>query len=271
MLESELRMNQLDFSTIRAVLKTQTFGRDLVILPRTSSTNDVAKGLAAEGAPEGTVVLADEQTAGRGRMGRRWLAPRGTCLLCSILFHPDLLPTQAQRLTMLCSMAAADAVEQVAGLSVALKWPNDLIVKSQTWGKLAGVLTETGIAGERLEFAIVGIGVNVNVPPQMLPALAPDATSILAETGHPVDRVALLAALLAGVERRYEALRAGESPHREWAARLATLGQPVKAVISEGTLTGVAESVDEGGALLLRTPDGVLHRLLAGDVTLDRS
>ncbi|HUX75724.1 MAG TPA: biotin--[acetyl-CoA-carboxylase] ligase [Anaerolineae bacterium] len=284
-------MNRIDPSSIQATLTTRAFGRELVYLPHTGSTNDVAKDLAAQGAPEGTVVLADEQMTGRGRMGRRWLAPPGTCLLCSILFRPHLPPAQAQRLTMLCSLAAADAVEQVAGLRVSVKWPNDLVVKSQisnlksrNWCKLAGVLTETGVIGEQvksqipnpksqnwcLEYVIVGIGINVNVEPDALPTLAPDATSVLAEVGRRVDRGALLVALLDGVERRYEALQAGASPHREWEARLATLGQPVVVTTSEGVLTGVAESVDEDGALLLRTPDGALRRLLAGDVTLDR-
>ena len=279
----------LDFSIIQSALTTQTFGRKLAVLPRTGSTNDVAKDLAARGAPEGTVVVADEQTAGRGRLARRWLAPPRTSLLCSLLFRPDLPPIQAQRLTMLCSLAAADAIEQVAGLQVHLKWPNDLVVKSQlanrksavrnlhspfsilyspTWRKLAGILTETGITGERLDFAVVGIGVNVNVEPQVLPTLAPDATSILAEVGCPVDRVALLVAFLAGVERRYQGLRAGESPYREWAVRLATLGQPVEVSTPAGVLAGVAESVDEDGALLLRLPDGGLRVLVAGDVTL---
>ncbi len=269
--------DKLSQEQIEAALATRVFGRNLAVLPRTGSTNDVAKELAAQGAPEGTVVVADEQTAGRGRMGRRWLAPPGTCLLCSILFHPDLPPTRAQRLTMLCALAMAGAVEETAGLRVWLKWPNDLIIESRisnpetrNWRKLGGILTETGVVGEQLDFVVVGIGVNVNVPPQTLPTLAPDATSILAEVGRPVDRIMLLAALLSGVERRYAALRAGESPHQEWAAWLATLGQPVKATTCEGVLTGVAESVDEDGALLLRTPDDVLHRLVAGDVTLHR-
>jgi len=270
-------MDELSEGRIGAALTTRAFGRNLVSLSRVGSTNDVAKDLAVQGAPEGTVVLADEQTAGRGRMGRRWLAPPGTCLLCSILFRPDLPPTQAQRLTMLCSLAAADAVGQVAGLRVALKWPNDLIVQSPTsnlqsqdWRKLAGILTETGVVGERLEFVVVGIGINVNVAPQDLPGLAPDATSILAETGREVERAMLLAALLAGVEARYARLQAGESPHAEWVARLATLGRSVEAMTSTGMVTGVAESVDQDGALLLRTPGGGLHRLVAGDVTLAR-
>lgn len=266
---------QIDLATIQAALSTRVFGHELIYLPHTGSTNDVARELAQQGAPEGTVVVADEQTAGRGRMARRWLAPPDTCLLCSILFRPHLPPAQVQRLTMLCSLAGADVVEQIAGLRVAIKWPNDLIVpspiptpQSQAWKKLAGVLTETGIKGERLDFVVVGIGVNVNVEAEMLPTLAPDATSVLAEVGRLADRGTLLVALLTGVERRYEALKAGESPHREWAARLATLGQPVQIATSEGTLTGVAESVDEDGALLIRTRAGELRRLLVGDVTL---
>ena len=260
---------------VLATLTTEVFGRNLVILPRTGSTNGVAKALAEKGAAAGTVVVTDEQTAGRGRMGRRWLAPARTCILCSILFRPDLPLSQAQRLTMLCALAAADAVESVAGLSVWLKWPNDLVVESRIpdphsprWRKLAGLLTETGVTENRLEFVVVGIGINVNVPPEVLPTLAADATSILAEVGRQVDRAVLLAALLAGVERRYDALRAGGSPQQEWVTRLARLGQPVEATTPTGTLAGVAEAVDEDGALLLRTPDGVLHRLLSGDVTL---
>jgi BirA family biotin operon repressor/biotin-[acetyl-CoA-carboxylase] ligase len=235
----------------------------------------MAKELASQGAPQGTVVVADEQTAGRGRLNRRWIAPPGTSLLCSILFRPNLLPSQVNRLTMLCSMAAADAVEEVARLPVGVKWPNDLIVRSQVanrrsqdWRKLAGILTETGLIGDDLAFAIVGIGINVNVPPEALPGLAPQATSILAETGREIDRAELLAALLQHVEMRYQRLKTGENPGQEWGSRLITLGQRVKVITPEDVLNGMAEAVDEDGALLLRTDDGSVQRLLAGDVTL---
>jgi BirA family biotin operon repressor/biotin-[acetyl-CoA-carboxylase] ligase len=178
---------------------------------------------------------------------------------------------------MLCSLAAADAVELVAGLQVTLKWPNDLVILSRipntqypTWRKLAGILTETGVTGERLDLAVVGIGINVNVALDVLPTLAPDATSILTETNQVVERATLLGSLLRGVEARYARLQAGKSPHAEWAARLATLGQHVEVTTSDGVLAGIAEAVDKDGALLLRAPDGALHRLLAGDVTLTR-
>jgi BirA family biotin operon repressor/biotin-[acetyl-CoA-carboxylase] ligase len=270
-------MDQLDLSSLQTALTTRILGRELTYLPRTGSTNDAAKKLAAQGAPEGTVVVADEQTAGRGRLGRRWLAPPGTCLLCSILFRPSLSPTQTQQLTMLCAIAATNAIKETAGLHVWLKWPNDLVVKSPIpnlqspeWKKLAGILTETGLTGKHLDYAIVGIGINVNVEPELLPTLDPNATSTLAETGQAVDRGALLARFLAEVEQRYEALKAGKSPYQEWASRLATLGQQVRATTSEETLVGVAESVEKDGTLLLRTPDGVRHRLTVGDVSLHR-
>jgi BirA family biotin operon repressor/biotin-[acetyl-CoA-carboxylase] ligase len=271
MVESTTTMDRLDLPHLRTLLAIHSFGRELIYLPRVGSTNDVLKESARQGAPEGTVAVTDEQTAGRGRLGRRWLAPANTCILCSILFRPRLAPAQTQRLTMLCALAAADAIEKTTGLHVWLKWPNDLIVKSQCWKKLGGILTETGIAGEQVSFAIVGIGINANVGRRALPALDPNATSILAESGRPTERAALLAALLAGIEQRYTALQAGESPHQEWASRLATLGQRVEASTAQETLTGVAESVDEDGALLLRVPDGTLHRLVVGDVTLKQS
>ena len=255
---------------IEAALTSEFIGRQLVYLPVTSSTNTVAKELAREGAPDGTVVVADEQSAGRGRLDRRWLAPPATSILCSILFRPELPLDRALYLMMVCSLAAADAVGQVSALRPALKWPNDLIVEDEQarWRKLAGLLTETGVRGDRLEYVIVGIGINVNIGAGDLPALAPDATSILAETGQPVDRVALLAVLLAEIDQRYQALRAGESPYGEWAGRLATLGRQVRAVTPTGVITGMAEYVDHGGVLFLRTGGGVLHRLQAGDVTL---
>jgi BirA family biotin operon repressor/biotin-[acetyl-CoA-carboxylase] ligase len=266
--------DQLNIRRLHGMLTTATFGRRLIYRPQIGSTNDLAKDLASEGAPEGTVVVADEQTAGRGRLGRRWLAPPGSALLCSILFRPTLPLRNAPQLTMVCALAAADAVATVARLDVALKWPNDLIVatggrgEAAAWRKLAGLLTETGVMGDRLDFVVVGIGLNANVPAEVLPQIAPRATSLRAETGREADREALLASLLAGIERRYAALQAGQSPHTEWAARLATLGRSVRATTPQGPVEGVAEAVDAAGALLVRAADGTLHRLVAGDVTL---
>jgi len=270
--------DRLNTQRIEEVVKRSEYWQQLTYLEHTGSTNDVAKDLASQEAPEGTIVVSEEQTAGRGRMDRRWVAPLKSSILCSILFRPNLSAGQAHRLTMLCSMAAADAVERVAELHVLIKWPNDLIVTSldtrgryEAWRKLGGILTETGMTGDRLEFVVVGIGINVNVPPDLLPRLAPDATSVLAETGREFDRSALLGAVLEGVELRYGRLKSGQSPREEWAARLATLGQRIAVATARGILEGVAETVDEDGALVLRTDDGVRHRLMTGDVTLSHA
>jgi BirA family biotin operon repressor/biotin-[acetyl-CoA-carboxylase] ligase len=175
----------------------------------------------------------------------------------------------ATDLTMLCALAVADAIEKASGLPVSLKWPNDLVVvRGESWRKLGGLLAETRFYGGALDFVIVGVGINVNVPAEFLPDLAPDATSILAETGRETDRDLLLDRFLNEVAGRYERWRTGERPWAEWVARLATLGRPVRIVTLEGELRGVAEGVDEEGALFLRTPDGVLHRVRVGDVFL---
>jgi BirA family biotin operon repressor/biotin-[acetyl-CoA-carboxylase] ligase len=240
-------------------------GRRVYHFAALDSTNDFLAKLAAEGAPEGTVVSADEQTAGRGRLGRSWLAPAGSCLLFSLLFRPAFLaPAQAQRLTMACSLAAAEAVEAETGLEVGLKWPNDLLVGRR---KLGGILTELATQGTRLDYAIVGIGLNVNVDFRGR-ALADSATSIAQELGRLFLRLPLLLAILRRIDERYLALQGGDSLHGEWAARLVTLGQPVQVTAPEGRYAGRAVGVDEDGALLLRLPDGDTVRILAGDVTL---
>lgn len=158
---------------------------------RVGSTMDVAAELASRGAPAGTVILAEEQTAGRGRAGRVWLAPPGTCLLFTVLLRPDLRVAQNPSLSRVIAERVAAAVQEVTGVASVVKEPNDLMVGGK---KLAGILCQTSIRGDRLEYLLIGIGLNVNLEPDRLPF--PTATSLLAETGVAWDRDRLLDAIL---------------------------------------------------------------------------
>ncbi|MBN1136311.1 MAG: biotin--[acetyl-CoA-carboxylase] ligase [Anaerolineae bacterium] len=252
---------------ILAGLKTRLVAQNLIYLPVVDSTMDEARRLAEQGAPDGTLVLTDYQTAGRGRLDRRWQAPPTSSLLLSFIFRPAIAPHQVQQLTMLCGLAVAESVEAQTSLPVGLKWPNDL----ETGGaKVGGILTEIELSGVRVSYAIVGIGLNVNLDPQQLnePVLA-RATSLSTELGRPVARLPLLWAVLRAVEARYLVLGAGAPRlHAEWAKRLVTLGRMVTVSTGDATWEGVAEGVDADGALLVRRIDGSLERIIAGDVTV---
>lgn len=262
-------MEALSTERIRAGLGTAFVGQHVVYWPRTGSTNDEARRLAEAGLPDGTLVVADYQTAGRGRLGRVWQAPAGDCLLLSLVFRPSLAPGQAQRLTMACGLAVVDAIRAETGLEAGLKWPNDLVVGE---AKVGGLLTELELGGDRVLYAVVGIGLNVNLDPARLAGdLQLPVTSLSHVLGRRVPRLPLLQALLRAMERRYLALQAGESPLAEWAARLVTLGRPVTVSGAGMSWAGVAEGVGLEGALLVRLADGRLEQVLAGDVTLCKS
>jgi BirA family transcriptional regulator, biotin operon repressor / biotin---[acetyl-CoA-carboxylase] ligase len=242
-----------------------------------SSTNDLIRQQARAGHPEGLVILADEQTAGRGRMGRAWAAPPGSSLLLSLLLRPTWLPpADAFSLTMLAGVALCEAVEQVTPLHAALKWPNDLLLPVRTAGgpalrKAAGILSEIELDGDQIGWVVIGIGVNVGWSPAGVVDgrdLAEVATSIGAAVGRPVERLPLLRALLERLDSRYAALRRGDHAElfEHWRDRLAMLGQPVQISLPQGELRGTAEGVDPSGALRVRDEQDALHTVLAGDV-----
>jgi BirA family biotin operon repressor/biotin-[acetyl-CoA-carboxylase] ligase len=241
------------------------FGRQVHYHPAVSSTNDLCRGLAAAGAPEGTLVLAGEQSAGRGRLARRWYAPPGSALLLSLLFRPALAPARMPRLVMLCSLAAAEAVERLTGLAVGFKWPNDLLIGQAKFG---GLLAELGVTGDQLDYVVVGLGLNVNLDPAELAEVHGPITSLSHALGRPVDRLALLVALLARSAERYAELAAGGDPAPAWRARLVTLGRRVRVSAAGETIEGLAVGAGDDGALELRRDDGTLARVHAGDVTL---
>ena len=223
---------------------------------------DIARREARKGAAEGTVVLADKQVAGRGRLGRAWLAPPGNIAL-SIILRPSA--AHLPGLIMVASLAAVHTIEEVTGLRPQVKWPNDVLIQGK---KVCGILVEGELRGGAVEHAIIGIGMNIKLDPSAYPEISATATSLSAELGREVSRLDVIDRLLVELERLYIAFKAGEPVYREWRSRLETLGRSVTVKWGDGVEQGVAESVDEDGGLLLRRSDGVLVRVVAGDVSL---
>ena len=245
-------------------------GRDIRVFTETASTNDVVEKLARDGLPEGAVVFAEAQSGGRGRLGRTWVSPAGVGLWFSILLRPRLHPTSATQLTVLAAVAVARAIERQTELRPAIKWPNDVLVGHR---KVAGILLEMSTELDRIRHAVLGIGIDVNVPGEAFPqSIRTVATSLAAEAGHPIDRPALATQVLAELDHLYARLNAGDFHEvgDEWMRRCSTLGQHVTIHMGSRAVAGRAEALDEDGALLVRTEHGVLERIVGGDVTLDR-
>ena len=251
-----------DSARLESLLRTRTFGRTLIYEPTTGSTMDVARDAALRGAPEGTVVVADEQTAGRGRLGRSWITPPAANLASTLIVRPS--PALLRSLAMITPLAVCDAVEDVAGVRADIKWPNDVQVEGK---KLAGILIESEI-DLRDPFALIGAGINVNFDPRQYDEIRDIATSLLVVTGGEVEREPLLAAYLAHFERLYDDAKAGKPMRDAWRERLVTLGQRVKVTWPGRSAEGVAEDVDDDGSLILRRDDGTTQCIEAGDVTL---
>jgi BirA family transcriptional regulator, biotin operon repressor / biotin---[acetyl-CoA-carboxylase] ligase len=253
----------------RFVARLERFGSVL-------STQPIVRGWLEMGTPEVAVAVADEQTAGRGRLGRAWTAPRGTALLVSAGFRPiDLSAGHAWRLAATASLSMLDAAEHVAGLrddTLGLKWPNDVVADGDDGllRKVAGVLGEAVLDEDRVVTAVVGIGMNADWPLELFPAdLAPSMTSLRELSGgRPIDRDALLDAWLERLEPRYEALRMGIFDAGGWSSRQRTTGHTVEVDGPDGRRTAEALGVDpETGALLVVGPDAHPTPIDSGDVT----
>lgn len=251
-------------AAVAGLLCTRRLGRRLEFRDTVGSTNDLARTLGRQGAPDGLAVLADAQSAGRGRQGRPWQSPPGTGVWLSVLLRPPLPPAALAPLTLVVAVAVATALREL-DVPAGIKWPNDIYVGDR---KCCGILTELDLAGDRVDFAVVGMGLNVNQD-AFPPELAATATSLRLALGRPVDRAPLVAALLAHLEGLYDQFLAGGLPAilDRWRALSITLGRTVTVRPTGGDpLTGVAEDVGADGALLLRLPDGRRERLLAGEV-----
>lgn len=252
---------------IAAHLKADLVGRHCICLEETVSTNGDAFRLAEEDALEGTVVLADSQSSGKGRMGRVWSSPAGVNLYCSVILRPGIMPFEAPQLTFLSAVAVARGIELVTGLSPQIKWPNDVLIGGR---KVAGLLNEMSAETDAVNFVVLGIGVNLNMTAEQFPPdLRHPATSLLLEGGHPVARAHFAAVMLGELDRLYGAFRAhGFGPVREeWQQRCNAYGREL--AVSDGgaeVVRGIFAGIDGYGALLVARDNGSIERILSGDV-----
>ncbi len=248
---------------LQTLLTTAFVGRCAVHQASVTSTMDLARQEAEGGAPDGTLVVADEQTQGRGRRGRGWVSPPGGNIYATIIMRPGAW--EIGSLGMVAPLAVCEAMDAVAEVRSVIKWPNDLLIEGR---KVGGVLIDTRLSGEEVEYALVGVGVNVNFDPSQHEEIRDMATSLASELGREISREALLAVFLNRFERLYLAARSDEGVRGAWKARLETLGRRVEVRLGDRVEEGVAEDVDGEGNLILRREDASTVVLAAGDVTL---
>ena len=254
--------DSLSADSISRDLETRFVGQRVMYYPSLTSTMEAARQEAQQGVVEGTVVVAGEQTAGKGRLKRAWLSPGGNIAL-SVILRPGVADLSS--LIMLASLAVVHSIETVTGLKSQIKLPNDVLINGK---KVCGILIESDLQGNAVNYTIIGIGINVDLRPADFPEILPIATSLGGDLGRDVSRLSVIRCLLIEIERLYLTLSAGGSVYEEWRDNLVTLGKRVRATTGETIYEGVAEAVDRDGSLWLRGLDGSLTRIVAGDVTL---
>lgn len=259
----------MEIEDIKAKIKGD-IGRKVFFYKTVDSTNTIAAGLAEKGVAEGVVVLADSQEKGKGRLGRTWVSPPGVNIYMSIITRPAIDIKDVTLLTITAAVGCTIALRRITGTNVTIRWPNDLIISGK---KLGGILTEMKTDPDGKISAIIGIGINVNVDIDVFP---PDvrkiATSVKNETGASYPRTEMIAEILNEIDKWYGILkgRGKELLLSEWQRLTSTLGREVKVTVGKETFTGLAESLDDKGMLILRLPSGELKRISSGDLTILR-
>jgi len=257
----------LDLNSIRQRLTGQRLGTGFHYFSEIGSTNTHARRLAEQGAKEGQVVIAESQTHGRGRLARRWVSPPHVNLYTSVVLRPKLPPARAPQITLMAAVALAETLQSFLPVPPSIKWPNDITVNGK---KLAGILTEVNCGTESVEFVILGIGVNVNYPVDLMPEeIRQRATSVLVERQSKVSREDLLWRLIQDLDRCYGEFEVnGFAPLApRWEAYFGWRGQRMRIELLDQVAFGIARGIDHDGALLLEDDDGRLQRVIAGDVT----
>ena len=252
-------------TTIADQIHTKWAGKTVHFARETDSTNLWIKRLAKEGAPEGTLALAEFQSAGRGRLGRSWEVPEGTSVMMSILLRPKFEPQYAPTLTLVMGMAVAKAVKNL-GFDVSIKWPNDVVVSHK---KICGILTEMGVRDGKIDYAVIGVGINVNIR-EFPEEMADKATSLYLESGRKFDRSQIPGLVMEAFEKYYEKFAATcdlSGLKEEYESILANYNQPVR-VLAKEPYEGVARGITDGGELLVEKTDGTIVAVSAGEVSV---
>lgn len=262
----EASPDRLTPALLRKNLKNDSFVSEIIHFESVGSTMPIAHREAQNGAPNGTVIVAEEQTEGRGRLARPWSSTAGKGIWMSVILKPDIPPHRAPQFTLIAAVSICRAIRETANVEVRIKWPNDLLIGGR---KVTGILTELQAEPDRVHAIIIGIGINVNQEPGDFPEeLADIATSIRSQTGQPVDRAALAAAVLRNIgfySRLY--LEEGFAPIKVlWEENSDTIGRKVNAVMMRETVTGTAIGITEDGVLEIRTEDGHIRGIYSADI-----
>lgn len=241
---------------------SRTSGKKIHYFDYLSSTMDLAMQLGMQGAGDGTLVLAEAQTKGRGRLGRSWFSPKYKGIYLSLILRPKLAPAVSPILTLLSAVSICEAVKNVTGLEAQIKWPNDVFIQNK---KFAGILTEMNAEVDKVNFVVIGIGLNVNNDKKSLIA---QATSLKEQLGHPVSRLALLQELLRRIESNYLLLedKGSRVIVDKWRNFSSTLGRHVKVYCQNKHIEGCAVDIDSDGSLLVRKASGIIQKISSGDV-----
>ena len=247
-------------------LKTKIIGRKIQLLSQVVSTNTLAMEMASKGMPEGMVVIAETQTGGKGRLNRKWISPKGNLYL-SVILRPNIPIHKAPLITLMGAVAVASAIRTVCNVQAAIKWPNDIHLRGK---KVSGLLTEMSAEQDRIRHIVLGIGINVNMEIDALPAgIREIATTLAVEAGHSIDRTILLHQLFQGLEHWYqEFLTNAAGVLTEWERLNVTIGNRVMVSSLGEMLEGLAQGIDSEGRLIIKQEDGSIRQISAGDVTL---
>ena len=260
------RPDLINIGDVKDGLKTNVLGKDIKLYPETESTNILAMEMASQGAAEGAVIVTETQTGGKGRLGRKWISPKGN-LYFSVILRPDIPTHKAPLITLMGAVAVVSALRKQCDVQAAIKWPNDIFISGK---KVGGLLTEMSAEPDRIKHIVLGIGVDVNMDVKSLPVeIQALTTTLAAETNGMLDRSILLRGLLSELDRWYQIfLKNPSDVLREWEELNMTIGNRVAVAGSGIALKGLAQGIDAEGRLILRLDDGTLRQVAAGDVTI---